>query len=466
MALRIQGARIKNKNEDSTFLDFSNTNYVVGSTLHLTGDLVVNGTNTILNTEEVVVEDRHLTLANGSSLGTLVAGVNLAGVQFGTHTNIGNLTVGSDEFRFTNATGSIVDLFALNNDVENEISDRTSDVASLDTAVSNEVSDRTSDVASLDTAVSNEVSDRTSDVASLDTAVSNEVSDRTSDVGSLDTAVSNEVSDRTSDVLSLDTAVSNEASERTSDVASLDTAVSNEASERTSDVTSLAASIGNTQIDPNNFEGLIPNTTNSAGTQIGFGRNVQIGLIPNTTTPLTEGSNLTVNVGNGSSAAEFSVTDNNFAPLFVVQRNTDGNEGSVISGIVNATTFADENDADNVYLRYTAGNLTVKENAGYGGYVTASVFDTASDENLKTNIENLTGALNAVLNLRGVTYNWKNGAPRQEVGVIAQDIQRHFPQIVHTHDNHLTVDYSRLTAVLIEAVKELDSRVKALEARA
>ena len=430
MALRIQGARIKNKNEDSTFLDFSNTNYVVGSTLHLTGDLVVNGTNTILNTEEVVVEDRHLTLANGSSLGTLVAGVNLAGVQFGTHTNIGNLTVGSDEFRFTNATGSIVDLFALNNDVENEISDRTSDVASLDTAVSNEVSDRTSDV------------------ASLDTAVSNEVSDRTSDVGSLDTAVSNEVSDRTSDVLSLDTAVSNEASERTSDV------------------TSLAASIGNTQIDPNNFEGLIPNTTNSAGTQIGFGRNVQIGLIPNTTTPLTEGSNLTVNVGNGSSAAEFSVTDNNFAPLFVVQRNTDGNEGSVISGIVNATTFADENDADNVYLRYTAGNLTVKENAGYGGYVTASVFDTASDENLKTNIENLTGALNAVLNLRGVTYNWKNGAPRQEVGVIAQDIQRHFPQIVHTHDNHLTVDYSRLTAVLIEAVKELDSRVKALEARA
>lgn len=64
-------------------------------------------------------------------------------------------------------------------------------------------------------------------------------------------------------------------------------------------------------------------------------------------------------------------------------------------------------------------------------------------------------------------YNWKDESRKgREVGVIAQDVQKHFPEIVHTQDDHLTVNYARLSAVLIEAVKELANRVKALEAKA
>ena len=97
----------------------------------------------------------------------------------------------------------------------------------------------------------------------------------------------------------------------------------------------------------------------------------------------------------------------------------------------------------------------------------ATAFITSSDERLKKDIVNLTGALSAVESLRGVTYHWKDESkPHEEVGVIAQDVQKHYPQMVHQVGEHLKVDYSRLSAVLIEAVKELASRVKALEAKA
>ena len=403
-ALRLTGALVQKRGDDTTKLDFSNSGYIEGTSLRLTGDLIVNGSQTILNTAQVDVEDSFIQLSNGSTLSTL-ATADTAGILFGT-TNQSNITVGTDDFRFALSSGDTLDLFALNNQVSDEVSQRLGEVTSVNTQIDG-VSDGLSD----------EVSQRLGEVTSVNTQIDG-VSDGLSD----------EVSQRTGEVFSLD------------------------------------AAIGGTSIINNDIEGLLTNITDG-GTRITFGRTVEIGANITSGQPLQAGSNLTVNVGDGSSAAEFSVTDDGNNPLFVVQRNTDQDEGSVIVGVVNSTTFADESN-QNVYLRYTAGNLTVQEDAGFGGYVTASVFDTASDENLKTNIENLTGALNAVLNLRGVTYNWKNGAPRQEVGVIAQDIQRHFPQIVHTHDNHLTVDYSRLTAVLIEAVKELDSRVKALEARA
>jgi hypothetical protein len=69
--------------------------------------------------------------------------------------------------------------------------------------------------------------------------------------------------------------------------------------------------------------------------------------------------------------------------------------------------------------------------------------------------------------MRGVTYirndNEKGG---QQVGVIAQEIEEILPQVVLTADDEMgtkSVDYGRITAVLIEAVKELSAKVKELE---
>lgn len=73
--------------------------------------------------------------------------------------------------------------------------------------------------------------------------------------------------------------------------------------------------------------------------------------------------------------------------------------------------------------------------------------------------------------LRGVTWEWKEDAPEEAkeqpgMGVIAQEVERVFPDLVETDEQGLKkVNYDGLIAPLIEAVKELDARVKTLEAR-
>ena len=86
-----------------------------------------------------------------------------------------------------------------------------------------------------------------------------------------------------------------------------------------------------------------------------------------------------------------------------------------------------------------------------------------SDERLKDNIETLEDGLDKVEQLRGVTYTRDE---RENIGVIAQEVEKILPEIVLTADDEMgtkSVDYSRLTAVLIEAVKELSVKVKELE---
>ena len=81
---------------------------------------------------------------------------------------------------------------------------------------------------------------------------------------------------------------------------------------------------------------------------------------------------------------------------------------------------------------------------------------STSDERLKVNIETIENTLESISNLRGVRYDWKDGHGKREVGVIAQELRTEYPELVF-EDNlgFLTVDYPKLTAVLIEGIKEM-----------
>jgi hypothetical protein len=72
-----------------------------------------------------------------------------------------------------------------------------------------------------------------------------------------------------------------------------------------------------------------------------------------------------------------------------------------------------------------------------------------------------------VRELHGVTWEWKD--PKRGthgIGLIAQDVQRVFPEAVSTDKTgYLMVDYHGLVGVLVEAVKELADRVEELEGR-
>ena len=96
----------------------------------------------------------------------------------------------------------------------------------------------------------------------------------------------------------------------------------------------------------------------------------------------------------------------------------------------------------------SSGNLTAT------GNVTAY-----SDERLKTDIHTVDDALNTVCNMRGVFFE-KDGQP--SVGVIAQEMQKALPEVVHDDGEYLSVAYGNIVGVLIEAIKELKSEVEEL----
>ena len=85
-----------------------------------------------------------------------------------------------------------------------------------------------------------------------------------------------------------------------------------------------------------------------------------------------------------------------------------------------------------------------------------------SDMRLKENIVDLEGALDKILALRGVEFDW-NAKSRTSglhgMGLIAQEVQQVFPMAVSTDfEGYKKLDYGALVAPLVEAVKEIDQR--------
>jgi hypothetical protein len=96
-------------------------------------------------------------------------------------------------------------------------------------------------------------------------------------------------------------------------------------------------------------------------------------------------------------------------------------------------------------------------------------FDT-SDERLKTGIKIIPNALSKVQEIKGVEFEWNKDKQTthqgQDVGVIAQDVEKVLPTIVITReDGYKAVRYEKIIPLLIEAIKELKSEVELLKSK-
>ncbi len=90
-----------------------------------------------------------------------------------------------------------------------------------------------------------------------------------------------------------------------------------------------------------------------------------------------------------------------------------------------------------------------------------------SERRWKTNIETIPDALEKVQRLRGVYFDWK-GNGQQDIGMIAEEVGEVIPEVVAYEpdgDDARSLDYARLVAVLVEAVKAQQDRIEALEAK-
>lgn len=95
------------------------------------------------------------------------------------------------------------------------------------------------------------------------------------------------------------------------------------------------------------------------------------------------------------------------------------------------------------------------------GIVTATDFNSTSDINLKGNIHQIKDPLERIVKINGVGFKWKE-TQESSMGVIAQDVEEVFPELVKSSDGKKTVNYNGLVGALIEAVKEQNILIKEL----
>jgi len=110
------------------------------------------------------------------------------------------------------------------------------------------------------------------------------------------------------------------------------------------------------------------------------------------------------------------------------------------------------------------------------GRIRATGYSIWSTQRVKTNVRPLDGALDMVLRMRGVRYDWKpEYGGRADIGFIVEEVAPVLPEIVDRNPvtgEYESMDYTRVVAVLVEALKEehrqneeLRARVAALEAK-
>ena len=135
-----------------------------------------------------------------------------------------------------------------------------------------------------------------------------------------------------------------------------------------------------------------------------------------------------------TSAASFSTSN----PAFVIGNGTD---------------FSNLSDAFKVMFN---GDTTVSNDLTVSGDVVIS-----SDARLKSNIVSLGSTLPKLLQIDGKSYEMKG---KQKIGVLAQEINEVFPELVSKDDNEmLAVNYQGLVPVLINALKDQQNEIDELK---
>ena len=158
--------------------------------------------------------------------------------------------------------------------------------------------------------------------------------------------------------------------------------------------------------------------------------------------------------------------------------NSVGRQYGVIS-FLDSSAFAGEifydHTSDALYFKTAQASRWSLDSSGNmvaSGNVTA--YGTPSDIKLKEGIEVIDNALDKVKQLKGITYTLKSDGNRL-TGLIAQDLEKVLPEAVYTSktiaderegeesEEHLAIRYGNTVGLLVEAIKELEARVKELE---
>jgi len=151
-------------------------------------------------------------------------------------------------------------------------------------------------------------------------------------------------------------------------------------------------------------------------------------------------------------------------------------DGTVIGHITNSSSDlvieSKVSDKDMIFKGNDGGSgitaLTL-DMSGAGAATFNNDVTAFSDKRLKTDIKNIDNALSKVMKMQGVYYKRNDiENAKEQVGVLAQDMEEVLPQVVLTADDEIktkSVDYGKICSVLIESIKELKAEIDQLKGK-
>lgn len=135
-------------------------------------------------------------------------------------------------------------------------------------------------------------------------------------------------------------------------------------------------------------------------------------------------------------------------------------------------SITDDTTSTSIHYIYlgtgTSGNNATKVSSTKLSFIPSSGDLTAagnitaySDLNLKTDLKQISSALDKVLKLTGYTYTRKDTGAKQ-TGLVAQDVQQVLPEAVSRSGEYLSVAYGNMLGLIVEAIKELNTKISNL----
>lgn len=224
----------------------------------------------------------------------------------------------------------------------------------------------------------------------------------------------------------------------------------------------------------------IPSITVAANGRIIAISNTSITVPPGTSIYANSGQ-LTANASTGVVAIGLGttgVTATTYGNTSTVPSITVDSFGRITSAsntLITLTNITDDNSTNTIYYpllsQVVSGSLLTANTSSTGlnfnpstGTLLATIFDSLSDINQKTNIQKIENALNIVQNLNGFTFEFKDSG-KSSVGLIAQEVEQIVPSLVTMNNGFKTLNYNGIIGILLEAIKELKQEVDELKGK-
>ena len=167
---------------------------------------------------------------------------------------------------------------------------------------------------------------------------------------------------------------------------------------------------------------------------------------------------LAIGVNNSAGLGDTTIDPDNIGGYYHVNGEYIGDPGVAFvigNGDLNSTNGLAGDNPSNAFIVNYDGSATLS------GDLTLN-----SDARLKSNIISLGSTLAKLLMIDGKSYTMKSNESKSKIGLLAQDVQKAFPELVKTTNNEdktLSVNYQGLIPVLINAIKEQQKQIKELK---